>query len=81
MLLPLLEGFLVGLVGLLDRHLDARPAPARRPGGARLLVGVVSSAVPTVLISEILSVLPISEGRHVDQHFLVAVRRFILQLE
>ena len=76
MLLPLLEGFLVGLVGLLDRHLDARPAPARRPGGARLLVGVSSSV--SVLVGEIPSVLHILEralgrGRRVDQHSSVAV--------
>ena len=70
---------LVGRAGLFDRDLGLLPDPARRPGGARLLAGVVpSAAAAAVQGSELPRLHNAAEGR-VDEHFLVTVRGLISQ--
>ena len=78
MIIELLEDVFVGHVGLDDRHLGPLPSPARRPGGARLLLGIVPSAA-TVLGSEVPCVLDAAEAPGVDHSLFVAVRSVIRQ--
>ena len=67
-----LELAFVGIVGLFNPHGYSASPRTLRPGGAGLLAGVVSPAVPAVLVG----VPHVLEGRRVDHHCFVAAEEF-----